>query len=283
MTGQRVLRSMSREGKRLSVLQRVTMGVAVLAFICTGFPLSAWAIPSGLYTLGSHTDGGLRPPVYGMRLDNLGGVAGNWTFDFSNVQMTVENVTDFPGMPEVHIFGTVIGGKDTGAGWDAATVGSFELDFLYDTGTFTENADGGVDDTKISGATSHHLNFGKLEGDVGNQAGAFPGVIFDLRSHAKTTGAGAGTGLALQLGDECGLLCNFHRDFDGISGWGWLDHQISVPGIINTDYFEDHPSDTRCCSDFLFTATPVPEPGTMILFGSGLLGLAAWRRFKKTV
>ncbi len=104
---------------------------------------------------------------------------------------------------------------------------------------------------------------------------------FELRDHAKS---GSGTSvpdpaLSLQLGDETGAP-GYHRDYPGISGWGWLDHQTLA---ADGDDYEDHPSDTKyvnpydgvpgCCSDWNFTATALPEPGSLGLFSIGLGGV----------
>lgn len=77
-----------------------------------------------------------------------------------------------------------------------------------------------------------------------------------------------GNPFSLRLGDEDDDLG--HRDFPGISGWGWLKFRKSG----TTDPFVDVPGP----QDFLFIARRIPAPGTAILLMLGLARLGTRRR-----
>lgn len=233
---------------------RGLLAMALLA--CAG---GAQAVPFGLYQLGSHPDAAQSPPPYGLRLDGLFGPAGNiWTFDFSDAQSSMSlryNPDD-----SLRIFGTTLGGRDSGSGYAAGTVALFDIDFTY-TGV-SEKANGGLDDTRdINGFD-----------DFGTITRQSDSAVVALRDHGRNSGGA--TGLSFQLGDEGG---GGHRGFNGISGWGWLDHGSfnSTPGDFqNVSWETNEPSVTGCCNDWLFTATPVPAPATLPLVVLGLLGAA---------
>ena len=86
----------------------------------------------GTYRLHSHPDGGARPPLYGLRLDGLDGDAsvdnyGNargsiFTFDFDHVdelgRQAMMLMTVDQGGGEIHIRGTMYGGRNEGDGYD---------------------------------------------------------------------------------------------------------------------------------------------------------------------
>lgn len=100
-----------------------------------------------------------------------------------------------------------------------------------------------------------NANFGTISSNLGS---------FELEDKASN-------GLSFQLGDETG---GGHRSFAGVSGWGWVNHGVDC---INGECTH------VIASDWLFTASPVPVPAAVWLFGSGMLGLIGIARRKKVV
>lgn len=213
------------------------------ALVCAS--AHAEVIQLGEYVLGNHPDGNAQPPQYGLRLDELFNVTSGhdiFSFDFeaigSDMQMIVTAST-------IRIFGTTLGGRDVGGSYAVeATTGFYTVDFLYNVGVATVPGD---DDVWVK-STPDMQNRGKIT--------APGGQVIDLVD--KSDG-----NYQFRLGDEDNDAG--HRGFDGISGWGWLNHGPSGSPHI-------------AASDFLFTArfVRVPAPGAIALVG--VAGLAATRR-----
>lgn len=203
-------------------------------------------IQSGTYRLHNHPDGNQRPPLYGLRLDELYDVTGThdvFTFDFDHPSSAM--FMDYFG-GTIHIHGQSYGGRDTGSGY-AADVhrGVYSIDFTYNVGVGLAPGD---DDLLVT-LPPLYYNYGWIDTPAGDwislRDGHYGGDRPDFRFGDEDDDAG-------------------HRGFNGLSGWGWLFH-----GPPGAPYHES--------SDWLFTAELVPAPGVFgLLAGMGLL--AARRR-----
>ncbi|MDX1952554.1 MAG: hypothetical protein SFY81_10230 [Verrucomicrobiota bacterium] len=241
-------------------------------------PLSLSAaepISSGTYKLGSHPDGGLRPPLYGLRLDGLLDANNNghfsddrWTFDFDNplssMWMDLNTATG-----TAHIYGYTIGGADKGYGpandtYIPGTEDIFHIDFTY-TGLFALPADAGVGPGLDDLVTGVILTPGTVgTGTITKENGAAADQTWLLRDVSMVGHYN------FQLGDNELNDLGIHG-YPGITGAGWVNYSADGGQTWEGSFG----------ADFFFTA--VPEPSTVI--SGSVLGLlaagGAFRRFRK--
>ncbi|PIQ62061.1 MAG: hypothetical protein COV99_07280, partial [Bacteroidetes bacterium CG12_big_fil_rev_8_21_14_0_65_60_17] len=184
-------------------------------------------LEDGVYKLQNHPDGAVNPPFYGQRLDKLFGGLGPITFDFehaqSDMRMRIEN-----GGQTIVIYGHTWGGRDTGNSYDFA--GLWDVQFVYD-GTVTPAP--GDDDLIVT-----------VESDRGTIIPRYTTSHFSANQVFQLAPKFA-NGFSFRLGNEDSD--NGHRGFDGISGWGWLQHDGN--GTLSH----------KSTSDWLFTAHPAPD------------------------
>ena len=226
------------------------LAIAVIA----GSTHGAILAPGFVYQAHNHPDGNAAPPLYGLRLDELYNATGDhdkFTFDFdfddgnfeSAVFVSILEYPNIPGSFLINISGSAWGGRDVNGDWaNDQYLGEYTFNFTYAIGVTEATPDDDYIVTPTKGQNS-----GTIMTPLGD--------TIDLTDQV------GGDGYTFRLGDENDD--NGHRGFNGVSGWGWLNHGG-----------EPHVK----ASDWLFTveSTPTPTPGALALFGAG--GLLAARR-----
>lgn len=201
--------------------------------------------PDVTYELGNHPDGNAAPPLYGLRLDGLltGDTNEIYTFDFDAASSSMTMLWS-SSTGQLTISGNVSGGQDAGGTGEyvSGTTSDWAINFVYDDVT----------------ACGDHLcaNLGS-----GTIASSIFGS-FDLLSVGSSS-----------YGYDFKLMFD-HRGFSGLSGFGWLNHCPSAGNSTAGASCSEH----VYASDWLFTASAVPEPATLLLMALGLMAVGFAQR-----
>ncbi|MFZ5447513.1 MAG: PEP-CTERM sorting domain-containing protein [Thermodesulfobacteriota bacterium] len=187
--------------------------------------------------------GSITTSAYG--INNSGVIVGEYELSNMHGFMTTDGVNfnplDYPGSTSSRAFGINNTGKIVGEYRDA---GGIFHGYLYDGGNFTP-----INFPLASNTHAYGINDkGQVVGSYENLSGEH-GFIKDGNNY--TTIDFPSTAITRAYG-------------------------INYDGEVVGSYFI-----TRNDSASGFFAAPVPLPNTLLLFGSGLLGLAGWRRFRK--
>lgn len=223
----------------------------------------ASAITTGTYLLANHPDGNRQPPGYGLRLDGLLGYD-FYTFDFDHADSDMRLTWDGT---KIVIDGFAFGGSDVGTDYALNTTAVWDIHFEFTVGV-SQPGDAGLNDLYVE---ADNQNFGTLTSTL------TPDII-KLADHSGEDDLNPN--LSFQFGD--GADGNGYRGYDGISGWGWPNHGANCipPDPLNLNSLNSGACSYNDFSGWLFTASPVPVPAAVWLFGSGLIGLAGLARRK---
>jgi len=238
-----------------------TVNTATLLSLLTLVPAANAGplLPAGTYQLHSLAVGALAPPNYGLRLDELVDVTlgthdfFTWDFDHPSSNMRL----DWNGTDTMHIYGQAYGGVVNpgvaylSTGIYAPYLGVYNVDFTYNMRVQPVAGDmNGFQDIEVLGGSPANTGTIQLPGGLGT---------VNLVDFADASGR------TIRFGDQGAVFFGV----PDIAAWGWLA-VVDPNGVVN--HRDGH--------DWLFGASPVPEPTTMSLIGGGLvlLGIQARRR-----
>lgn len=221
------------------------------------------------YQLGNHPDGNASSPAYGLRLDGLFTQDTNdiWTFDFdgpgSSMKLTYDSVAN-----DIRIYGTVLGGLDTGSMYHSSLQGLWSVDFRYSA--------------NVTGGSAGSDTFFEVTGEDPSNMGTIT-PLFNATGEAPASREmiQVNMGSAISLVDKQGKANKKDPNPYSFRFNNTEDHRLAGYGLSGPDTFVgwgwlDHNGQSHVyASDWLFTGSPIvaPLPAAIWLFGSGLLGL----------